>query len=159
MFASRRVAVASVFLMSIACGCENTSAPKPPKPLYERLGGTPAIQKVVDDFVARAAADDKVNFTRKGIPGATWDPNPTNMERLKKMLVEFIAANTGGPVKYSGKDMLTAHKGMRITNSEFDAIAGHLKAALVANKVGPTEQADLLAVVETTRKQMVEIRN
>jgi hemoglobin len=145
--------------MSVVIGCENTKTPAPPKPLYERLGGTDAIRKVVDDFVARAAADDKVNFTRKGIPGAEWDPSPTNMERFKKSLTEFIADKSGGPVKYTGRDMLTAHKGMRITNTEFDALAGHLKAALVANRVPQDAQNDLMALVETTRKQMVEVRN
>ena len=159
MLNSRRLSVLALFVMFAACGCESTpKTPPPPKPLYERLGGTPAIQAVVDDFVARAAADPKVNFTRKGIPGAEWDPSPANMERLKKMLVEFIVSVSGGPTRYTGKDMLTAHKGMRITNAEFDAAAADLKASLDKCRVGAVEQAELLAAVEGTRKQMVEIR-
>jgi hemoglobin len=156
MLNSRRFAV--LLVMLVACGCENTRTPPPPKPLFERLGGMPAIQSIVDDFVARGAANPKVNFTRKGIAGAEWDPSPTNMERLKKMLVEFIASAAGGPVKYSGKDMLTVHKGMQITNAEFDALAADLKASLDAHKVGAIEQRELLDAVEGTRKQIVEIR-
>jgi hypothetical protein len=38
------------------------------KSLYDRIGGEAALTKVVDDFVAKAAANPKVNFTRNG----TW---------------------------------------------------------------------------------------
>jgi hemoglobin len=158
MSTSVRLSFGTLVLMVLACGCENNKTPPPAKPLYERLGGTQAIQLVVDDFVARAASDPKVNFTRKGIPGAEWDPSPTNVEHLKKMLVEFIAQASGGPVKYTGKDMLATHKGMRITNAEFDAAAADLKMALDKYKVPPQEQSELLSAVEGTRKQIVEIK-
>jgi hemoglobin len=156
MLDSRRVAV-GIVLFGLIGGCQQNQ-PQPPKPLYERLGGTEAIQLVVDDFVARSAANPKVNFTRKGIPGAEWDPNPQNMEQLKRRLVEFVASVSGGPVKYTGKEMLPVHKGMQIKNSEFDAAVEDLKAALNAHKVGPQEQTELLAAVEGTRKQIVEVR-
>jgi hemoglobin len=55
-------------------------------PLYERLGGKDAITAVVDDFVARCAADDRINakFAR------------TDIARLKKMLVDQICQASGG---------------------------------------------------------------
>jgi hemoglobin len=159
MIDSRRLAVGTLLVLFVVCGCENTKAPPPAKPLYERLGGMPAIQAVVDDFVTRAASDPKVNFTRKGIPGAEWDPSPTNVEHLKRMLVEFIAEASGGPVKYTGKDMPSSHKGMRITNAEFDALAADLQQSLEKFKVPRQEQSELLEAVEGTRKQIVERRD
>lgn len=123
--------------------------------LYDRLGGAPAIQTVVDDFVARAAADDTLNFTRQGTANA-WEATPANIDTLKLRLVEFIGSATGGPEVYSGQDMATAHTGMAITNAEFDRLAGHLQAALVQANVPEAEQQNLLAVVETTRSAIVQ---
>src|SRR5215471_5370525 len=60
-------------------------APAKEKPLYERLGGEPAIKAVVDDFVARAAANPKVNFTRKGTT-VEWEASAENAAVLKKHL-------------------------------------------------------------------------
>jgi hemoglobin len=128
------------------------------KSLYHRLGEEPAIRAVVDDFVARAASDPKVNFTRKGVPGAEWQATPENVEKLKVRLVQFIGQATGGPQKYAGKDMKTTHKGMKITNAEFDAAAADLKASLDTLKVPAQEQSELMAIVGGTRNDMVEIK-
>jgi hemoglobin len=122
--------------------------------LYERLGKEPAITKVVDDFVARAAANPKVNFTRKGT-GKEWPATPENVARFKKMLVQFISSNTGGPPKYEGKSMVDAHQGMKITDAEFDALAADLKASLDKFNVPAKEQAELLSIVGGTRGAMV----
>ncbi len=124
------------------------------KTLYDRLGGEPALTAVVDEFVRLAASDPKVNFTRKGKPNA-WDPSPANIAKLKKGLVTFIAQNTGGPKAYKGRDMVSAHTGMEITDGEFDALAADLIQALDKFKVPKKEKDELVAVVAGTRGQIV----
>jgi len=121
------------------------------KSLYERLGGEPAITAVVEDFVGRAAANPKVNFFRDG------KYKGTDVPRLKRLLVEFIGSATGGPQKYTGRDMKQVHKGMKITNAEFDAIAADLAASLDKFKVPAKEKNELLTIVGTTRKDIVEV--
>jgi hemoglobin len=161
-----RRAILSVALAIVVCaGCDmnkdnsgggsmdNMSMKK--ASLYDRLGGKPAITAVVDDFVGRAAANPKVNFTRKGIPGAEWQATPENVEHLKQGLVDFITVATGGPNVYKGKDMKEVHKNMQITDAEFDAIASDLKAALDDKKVPADLQKELLDIVGTTRSQIV----
>jgi len=123
--------------------------------LYTRLGGEKAITAVVDDFVPRAASDPKVNFVRKGTP-KEWQPTAENVARLKKGLVQFIGMATGGPMKYEGRDMKSLHAGMKITNAEFDALAADLKASLVKLNVPAKERDELLGVVASTRKDIVE---
>ncbi len=125
-----------------------------PASLYDRLGGEAAIRSVVDDFVARAAADDTLNFTRQGTANA-WEATPENVQLLKDRLVQFVGQATGGPQAYEGQDMATAHAGMAITNAEFDRLGGHLKASLDAHSVPAQEQSELLAIVETTRSAIV----
>ncbi len=134
------------FLLAFALGaCQSMMAPPPQKSLYDRLGGTPAITAVVDDFVANVAADNRINgfFARTDIP------------RLKKLLVEQICAGTGGPCTYTGRSMQAAHKGMNITDAQFNALVDDLQKTLVKFKVPEKEQGDLLAVLGPMKPQIV----
>ena len=122
--------------------------------LWYRLGGETAVRAVVHDFVGRGAANPKVNFTRKGKPNE-WKPTEKDLVNLEQRLVEFISEHTGGPMKYKGKDMVSVHTGMQITNEEFDALAADLGASLDHFKVKKREKDELIAVVASTRGQIV----
>lgn len=126
----------------------------PDRTLYERLGGEPAIVAVVDTFVALAAADEELNFTRQGTANE-WEATPENVELLKTRLVQFIGQATGGRQNYQGKDMGTAHAGMEITDQQFDRLGGHLGTALDAYEVPEEDKQELFAIVETTRDAIV----
>lgn len=135
--------------------------------LFERLGGEEGITAVVEDFVPRALADPRVNWERRGESGGifrrnrtdvAWKPTEQNVATLKKHLVQFLALATGGPAQYDGKDIKAAHAGLGISNPEFDAAVGDLKASLDKLRIGTTEQKELLAIVESTRPQIVTER-
>lgn len=117
--------------------------------LYERLGGMDAITAVVDDFVARCAADNRINgkFAR------------TDIARLKANLVDQVCEATGGPCTYSGRDMRTTHDGMGVTAAEFDALVGDLVATLTQFKVGEAEQSELLGALAPMRADIVEVES
>jgi len=66
------------------------------------------------------------------------------------------ALATGGPSQYTGKDMRSAHENLHITNPEFDAGIGDLKARLDKLQIANQEQNESLSTVESTRKQMFE---
>jgi hemoglobin len=126
-----------------------TGTPAVAKPLWERLGGEPVVTKVVHDFVAAAAKDPKVNFDR----GGKYKVDAT---KLEKLLVEFVSSATGGPLKYSGRDMKTAHAGMGITAAEFKALVEHLGTALEKNNVPGKEIQEVMILVGGTKKDIVE---
>lgn len=115
--------------------------------LYDRLGGKDAITKVVDMFVANIAADARIN--------ARFTNGSVDIPRLKTMLVDQICEASGGPCKYTGKNMKESHVGMGITNEEFDAIVEDLVKALDDAGVGEREQGELLAVLGPMRADIV----
>ena len=117
--------------------------------LYERLGGKDAITAVVDDFVARCAADGRINgkFARTDIP------------RLKANLVDQVCAAAGGPCTYTGRDMRTTHDGMSVTAGEFDALVGDLIATLDQFGVPEAEKAELLGALAPMRSEIVEVES
>ncbi|MGQ0627717.1 MAG: group I truncated hemoglobin [Phycisphaerales bacterium] len=129
------------------------------KTLWDRLGGEANVRKVVDDFVGRAAGDPKVNFFRKNVAGyPEWKPSGEQVNNLKQRLVELISANTGGPFKYGGKDMKSSHAGMKVTEAEFNALAGHLDAALKAGGALDADRAAVMGVAAGTAKDIVEVK-
>jgi hemoglobin len=134
----------------------NPDAKKPPPPtnltLWDRLGGEKGVAKVVDDFVALAGSDPKVDVTR----GGKFKLDDLALVDLKRKLVEFISSATGGPLKYTGKSMKDAHKGMGITNEQFDAAGADLKKVLTKNNVKAEDADALLKIVDSTRKDIVE---
>jgi hemoglobin len=122
-------------------------------PLWDRLGGEKAVRAVVHDFVLAAAPDPKVNFFRDG----KFKLDAKGVEKLEQYLVELVSATTGGPLAYTGRDMKTSHAGMKITEDEFNALAGHLVATLTKYKVPQAEIDELVGIVGSTKKDIVEV--
>ena len=121
------------------------------KSLYDRLGGKTAIVAVVDEFVARVAADKRINGFFKDTAA-----DPKRLAKFKGNLVDQICQATGGPCKYTGKDMKTAHKGMGIADADFNALVEDLSGALDKFKVGAKEKGELLAALGPLKKDIVE---
>jgi hemoglobin len=121
--------------------------------LWDRLGGEKVVREIVHDAGMAAGADPKVNVTR----GGRFKLDEKSIARMEQLLVEFVSASSGGPLKYSGKDLATAHKGMKITDAEFDDLMGHVTETLKKHKIGQKEIDELLAAVEATRKLIVEV--
>src|SRR5262245_31640956 len=118
-------------------------APKPAqKSLYERLGGQPAVEAVVNGFVDRLLKDTRVN---KWFAHAS--STPQNTKSYKATLTSFICKAVGGPCEYKGLDMTTAHKGRGVTDDAFKAVAEDLSAQLDALKVPVKEKQEVMTLV------------
>jgi hemoglobin len=139
----RSVLIAAVAVSLAGCATK-TSMPES-QSLYQRLGGQSAIVAVVDDFVGNVAADARINKRFAS----------TNIPHLKKMLVEQICAGTGGPCKYTGLDMKTAHRDMNITDAEFNALVEDLVKSLDKFKVPAREKGELLGVLGPMKGDIV----
>jgi len=146
-------------LVTSSVGCSRTAGDADRKAsqtydLYSRLGEQ-KLRAVVNDTVDMAATDPKVALDRAG-KAAGWTATPQNVENFKRGLFQFVAAAAGGPQEYKGKDMVTAHKGMNITNDQFDAMMSHLQAAMDKNQVPPDAQRQLKQVFDGTRGAVVQ---
>jgi hemoglobin len=120
------------------------------KSLYERLGGKKAITKVVDDFVGRVAMDARINHYF-----AQTAADPARMKKFKLNLVYQICQATGGPCRYTGKNMKDAHAGMGITSADFTALVEDLSGALDKFKVQAKEKNELLGALAPMKSDIV----
>ena len=123
-------------------------APKTPS-LYTRLGGYNAIAAVTDDFIGRLAADKQVS---RFFVGHSQD----SLMKIRQHVVEFLCNATGGPCVYMGRDMKTSHKGMGITEADWDLSVKALVATLDKFKVPEKEKAEVLGAVGPLKAQIVE---
>ena len=139
--------VAVAFIVASTTGLEAQAQ----KTLYQRLGERKAIVAVVDDFVANCAADTRIN---KFFAATAKDP--ARLAAFKTNLVDQICEASGGPCKYKGKDMKTAHVGMGISNADFDALVEDLVKTLNKFKVAEADQKQLLGVLGPMRPQIVD---
>ena len=103
------------------------------KSLYERLGGYDAIVAVSGDLLPRLMSDSRLKrfWEHRGADG---------IAREKQLLIDFLCANSGGPMYYTGRDMKVSHKGMKISEADWTAFLGHVNATLDAFKV-PSDRA------------------
>lgn len=136
--------IPALLLTLMLSACSNMQAPAQ-KSLYERLGGQPAIQAVVDDFIGNVAGDTRINafFAH------------TDIAHLNKMLVEQICQATGGPCTYTGRSMKAAHASMNIQNSHFNALVEDLAKSLNKFNVPQKEQNELLSALAAMKSDIV----
>jgi len=118
------------------------------KSLYERLGGAQGISRIVDDFVAAHLANPLVQARFQNIK---------DLEHAKQMAREFFAAGAGGPGKYTGKDMLTAHKGMNISEQEYMAVMDDIMAALDKHGIDEVTKKDVLAILYSLKGEIIRV--
>ena len=119
------------------------------KILYERLGGYDAIAAVANDLLPRLRSDSQL--------GRFWaHRSDDGVEREKQLLINFLCANAGGPVLYTGRNMVTSHKGMRISESDWNVFIVHLQATLSKFAVPVRERGEVLAFVDSTKAEIVE---
>ena len=116
--------------------------------LYERLGGADGIAQLVDD-----AVDAHLN---NPVVRSRFE-NTKDIDHAKKMSREFFGAGAGGPENYSGRDMLTAHKGMNISEQEFIAVVDDILGAMDKNKLGDNEKKDVLAILYSLKGDIIRV--
>jgi hemoglobin len=119
--------------------------------LYDRLGGVYPIATVIDDFIDRVMIDPRlnanavVNEAHHRVPPAGF----------KYLVTEMLCWAAGGPQTYTGKDMATSHRHLKITANEWDAFMDDLDQTLNKFEVTAAEKAEVVAIVQSTQGDIV----
>jgi hemoglobin len=121
------------------------------KSLYKRLGGYDALAAVTDDFITRLATDKTLG---RFFVGAS----DNSKMRIRQLVLDQLCAATGGPCVYIGRDMKTSHKGLGITEEDWNISVKHLLATLTKFKVPEKEQKEVAAAITTLKGDIVEVK-
>ncbi|WP_228051039.1 group I truncated hemoglobin [Pontibacterium sinense] len=123
--------------------------------LYNRLGGAYAIASVVDDFIERLLVNDVLNAN----PAIKSSRDRVPKAGLKFHVTMMVSEVTGGPEKYTGRTMKDSHVHLNITSQEWDAMVADFKVTLAKFEVPEKEQQELIAIVATTKADIVMSAN
>jgi hemoglobin len=115
--------------------------------LYERLGGADAIAAISAALIDNHLANPLISARFSG----------SDVPVLKRTACDFFTTGSGGPATYSGKDMLSAHRHMNISDAEFMAAVDDLMKALDGSGVGDREKAEALYIFYTLRPEVVGV--
>ncbi|RZL91779.1 MAG: group 1 truncated hemoglobin [Variovorax sp.] len=133
------------FLIAILLAAASLQVHAADDSLYNELGGSAGIRRVVADLVPALQADARINATFDGV----------DMERLAAKLEEQFCEVSGGPCKYSGKDMKTIHEDLKVSRAQFNALVEDLQAAMRRNDVPSRTQNRLLARLAPMHREVV----
>ncbi|MFC1701717.1 group 1 truncated hemoglobin [Pseudomonadota bacterium] len=119
------------------------------KTLYERLGGYDTIAAIANDLLPRMQADAQLGrfYQHRGEDG---------LRRSRQILIDFLCSSAGGPLYYTGRDMKVTHKGMKISESDWSAFLGYLNDTLDALQVHQPEREEVVALMQSTKADIVE---
>lgn len=119
------------------------------KSLYERLGGYEGVVAIVSEFMPRIRNDPQLGrfYRHRGEDG---------IAREQQLLVDFISSNAGGRMYYRGRDMASAHRSMKINESDWSALLGHCAATMEAVRAGPQECDEVVAFLASFKNEIVE---
>jgi hemoglobin len=116
--------------------------------LYERLGGEAAVEAAVVRFYDKVMQDGTLSPFFDGF----------DLDAQIKKQIAFMTMAFGGPHRYTGRDLRTAHAGLvarGLGDRHFDAIGRHLSATLTELAVDAAVVAEVLALVEKTRADVL----
>lgn len=146
----RTVILPGILAAMLSAGAVQAAETQPAKSLYDRLGGVYPIAVVVDTFIELLLANDVLNANpaikeaRERVPAAG----------LKYHVTALVCQQTGGPCKYTGRGMKESHAHLNIGEKEWRAMLGDFRRVLNNYGVPAKEQEELMAIVESTKKEI-----
>lgn len=120
------------------------------KTLFERLGGTEGITKIVDDVVETHM--NNPNVSARFVP---YKDTPEKLAIIKKHTVDFFSEGSGGPVKYDGRDMISTHRGMNISHAEYMHVMDDILVVLSSHKIDDITQKDVLSILWSLKGMII----
>jgi hemoglobin len=118
-------------------------------PLFERLGGRPAIQAVVEKTLANHLANPVIK-TR-------YEHAHMTQQEMVEGAVEFFCTGLTGVPTYTGRSMPEAHAGMNISVEEFCAVLDDIVDALDANGIVDPERSEVLGILYGMKSDIIRL--
>jgi hemoglobin len=120
--------------------------------LFERLGRSCGIERIVDEVASRHLENPVI--------AARFRPylqQPQKLQALKEHLARFLEMGSGGPQRYAGRDMKSAHAGMNISPAEYMAAIDDILAALAHVGIDQQTRNDVLAIAWSLKGDVIHV--
>ncbi|WP_207758636.1 group I truncated hemoglobin [Algoriphagus lutimaris] len=118
--------------------------------LFERLGKTDGITRIVEDVIQAHMENPKIQAIF--IP---YKDTPEKLEVILQHTVDFFSEGSGGPVVYKGRDMVTTHKGMNITPEEYACVVDDIMGVLEKHQIDKDSQNEVTKILESLKGMII----
>ncbi len=115
--------------------------------LYDRLGRRDGITRITRTLIDNHLANPLVR-SRFGV---------ADRDKLEMHAIDFFCAGAGGPERYTGREMLAAHRGMNISDQEFVAVVDDTMAALETHGIDQATRNDVLGILWSLKSQVLHV--
>lgn len=122
------------------------------KSLFTRLGGSTGIEHIVEEVASRHLANPIINARFR-----PYLEQPGKLDQLKVHLARFLELGSGGPQRYTGRDMKSAHTGMNISPAEYMAALDDIVAALETKGIDEQTRKDVLAIAWSLKGDIIQV--
>jgi hemoglobin len=136
------------YIVPVAVAAEPQASQPQQATLYQRLGGYDALAAVSDDFLGKLVTDPQMGRFFVGL-------STDSRTKVRQHVVDFLCVATGGPCKYTGRDMKTAHTGLNITESDWTSMVKYLVGTLDKFKVPEKEKNEVLTALNSLKGDIV----
>jgi hemoglobin len=134
--------LAALLVALAACSSKTVRAPST---LYDQLGGEQGIAAVTDALLDRYAADPRVASAFAHV----------DIGRLRRMFAQYLCQVADGPCRYTGDSMAEVHRGMNISETQFNAVVEDLTSAMTSQHIAVPVQNRLLKRLAPERGEII----
>jgi hemoglobin len=113
--------------------------------LYADMGGKDGLDRLVDASVENYLVDPRIKDVF----------SESNMDRVRAELKDQFCMVAGGPCAYTGHSMEAAHKGLHLTNANFNALVEDLQDAMDKQGIAFAVQNRFIARLAPMQHQVV----
>jgi len=136
---------ARLVLVAVLLGLFGCAAPPASDRLYQELGGQAGISLIVEGMLLNVARDVRIRQYFANV----------DIGRLRRLLIDKVCADAGGPCAYRGASMVESHRGLNLQPADFNALVEDLQLAMQQEGVPQRTQNALLARLAPQRGEII----
>lgn len=118
--------------------------------IYSKLGGAEGVSAIVEDIIDEHIQNE--NIKHYFIP---LKENPEHFTQFKQHVKDFLSSGTGGPEKYTGRDMPSAHGGLNLSEADFLHAIDDILLVLDNHQVDRNSRNEILATLYSLKWDVI----
>jgi hemoglobin len=136
-------------MSALEAGCAETAEARQQrhaeKPLFERLGGYDEVLELTREVVRLHKQNESIKHMFADV----------DSEALAVSVADFVSTGTGGEKRYQGRDMVSAHSHLGLTDADFLSAGGDIVTAMQSKGYGAEEIDEMVCILVSLKDQVV----
>lgn len=120
--------------------------------LYERLGGSAGIRKIVDGMVEAHLENPAISPRFQ-----PYLDQPERVEKIKQHYCTLFSEQSNGPGTYDGRSMVETHRGMNIDEAEYMAAMDDILETMTSLGHSEDTRREMAAILYSLKDGIIRV--